>query len=172
MEIEDYKEGLNYSEDVWNAVRYGYLYRVEAERQEDSSIHYSLTGVSEILLWLCENILNDLAWNGFKVLAKKTYCHLIELGSSLSAELKALFTEERELKRFYTYVKEFNENSMTATEKQLKYIREEIIADYHGKEIARIFNQEKREPTHDDYLRIVKEAEEYADKLMKLKDSI
>ena len=32
-QIEEFKEGLQYSEEVRNAVRYGYMYRKEAENR-------------------------------------------------------------------------------------------------------------------------------------------
>ncbi len=40
--IKNIKEGLQYSEEVRNAVRYGYMYRKEAEDRRD--IHYCLHG--------------------------------------------------------------------------------------------------------------------------------
>ena len=48
----DFREGLRYSDNVKNAVRYGYQYRKESEVPESSAIHNCILETSEILLWL------------------------------------------------------------------------------------------------------------------------
>ena len=50
--------------------------------------------------------------------------------SYLSEKLSKFLSDEQDLKRFYTYVKEFNEQNMTVTEEQFTYIREEIIGKF------------------------------------------
>lgn len=169
-QISVFTENKKYSDEVINAVRYGYLYRKEAEKAEHHegiSVHYSLPDVSEILLWLGKNILSGLAYDAVKALAKNAYSKLLKSTNPISSKLNALLTEERELKQFYTYVTEFNQQCMSLTEKQFKYIREEIVADYYGKECGEIYNHENRLPTIQEYIRIDREANEYADRLLK-----
>ena len=168
--IDEYTEGRKYSDEVINAVRYGYLYRKEAEKEErhvEISVHHCLPEASAVLLWLGNNILSGLAWDAIKVLAKKAYNKLLDSANPISSKLSALLSDERELKEFYTYVKEFNQQCMSITEKQFNYIREEIVADYYGKECGEIYKQENRQPTIQEYIRINREANEYADRLLK-----
>ena len=166
-EIEEYKEGLHYKEEVRDAVRFGYQYRLETE--DDGSINYCLPDASDILLWIANMILGGLAWDKLKLLVNKLRYTVIDTKLPIDEETKSVLTEELELKKFYTYVKEFNEQSMSVTAKQFKYIREEIVADYCGKECGKIYNREHRLPTIEEYIRINREANERADRLMTLK---
>ena len=59
---------------------------------------------------------------------------------------------------------------MTVTEEQFTYIREEIIADFLEKECGKIYEQEHRLPTIQEYMRIYREALVHADKLMELQN--
>jgi len=67
-QIEGYKEGLQYSEEVRNAVRYGYLYRKVAERRVD--VHHCLADSSDVLLWIGNLILGGMGWDMLKVAVK------------------------------------------------------------------------------------------------------
>ena len=170
-QLEEFKEGLHYSDEVRNAVRYGYQYRKEAESLENSTVHHCLPEPSQILLWLAKMIISGIAWDGIKVIAKNAYTTFINSKNPLSAELNNILTEECELQKFYEYVKEFNEHSMVLTEKQFKHIRDEIWADYLGKEVSKIIEQENRLPTHEEYIRIYHEVQAHTDRLMKPIDS-
>ena len=166
-EFEEYKEGLNYKDEVKDAVRFGYQYRLEAE--ENGSINYCLPDASEILLWIANMILGGLAWDKLKLVINKLRYAVIDIKLPIDEETKSVLTEEMELKKFYTYVKEFNEQSMSVTANQFKYIREEIVADYYGKECEKIYNREHRLPTIEEYIRINREANERANRLMNTK---
>lgn len=167
-QVVEFQEGLLYSDDVQNAVRYGYQYRKEAEEHESGSAHACLSNAPEILLWLGQKVVEGLAWDLFKELAKKIYRHFSLSDRPLLKGWDSLLTEERELQKFYSYVKEFNEQRMSVTEQQFKYIREEIIADYYGKECGKIYKEKKRIPTIEEYMRINREAISYADKIMEV----
>ena len=80
-----------------------------------------------------------------------------------------ILKEEENLKVFYGMVVEFNEHRLTVSEVQLKYIREEIIADYFDNEVSKIWGREKQLPTIEEYKRIHREAVLYADELLKKK---
>lgn len=173
-ETDIFIEGLLYSDEVINAVRYGYEYRKEADKYTDPHIgphvHHCLPDPSPILLWLAKKVLDGLIFDAFKGICKKLYQQLTNTKAPLSKQINSLLTNEHELEQFYVYVKEFNDGCIAVTEKQFKYIRDEIRADYYAKEVSRIMDSEGRFPTHEEYLRIFKEENEYADSLMTLKD--
>lgn len=161
---------VEYSDTVKYAVRYGYNYRIEAEQKHNSYSHACLPDTSAILLWLGQKVIDGVIWDLFKVAAKKLYEKFVKSNSYLSEKLSKFLSDEQDLKRFYTYVKEFNEQNMTVTEEQFKYIREEIIADFFGKECGKIYEQEHRLPTIQEYMRINREALVHADNLMVLQN--
>lgn len=72
---------------------------------------------------------------------KKLYEMFDKSNSYLSEELSKFLSDEQDLKRFYTYVKEFNEQNMTVTEEQFTYIREEIIADFLERNVERYMSK-------------------------------
>lgn len=164
--ISTYISGQDYSDKVRNAVRYGYLYRKEAEKYEDGSSHACLGEASDVLLWLANLIVGGMLWDGIKVAAKKLYSELKRSGNKCDEETEAVLKEEVNLKVFYEMVLEFNAHRLTISEEQLKYIREEIIADYCGNEAGKIFAKEKRAPTIDEHKRIYSRAILYADELL------
>ena len=61
---------------------------------------------------------------------------------------------------------EFHERRMAIDEEQLKYIKEEIVADYIGEEVGKIFEQEKRFPTAQEYVEIEKRAIKRAEEII------
>ena len=163
MEL-DYDKNLNYSDQVIAAVRYGYLYRKEATKAP--TVHACLGEISSILLWLGKQVISGLAWDGVKLAAKRLYTLLTKEGSILDKVTSKVLTEEKELKMFYEQIQEFNKHSMSITEKEFNYIREEIIADTLGEETQKIYEQEKRLPTANDYLAIMKKANKVADRYL------
>jgi len=162
-----YIEGQKYSDKVRNAVRYGYLYRKEAEKYEDGSIHACLSEVPDVLLWLAKLIVTGAVWDVIKAVVKKLYSAFMQQGKRFDEETEAILKEEANLKVFYEMVVEFYEHRLSVSEEQLKYIREEIIADYSGNEAGKIFEKEKREPTIEEYKRIYREAVLHAAELLR-----
>ena len=75
--------------------------------------------------------------------------------------------DEEELKRFVYYVDEFNLKNLSATEKEILFIREEIIADYVGDKAAEIYENYHRAPKQKEFEMITKEAIVLADRLLK-----
>ena len=59
---------------------------------------------------------------------------------------------------------------MSITCEQRKYIREEIIADYYGREATKIYTTKNRLPNIEEYKQIHREAEAYADKILESKN--
>lgn len=174
METDIYREGLQYSDEVINAVRYGYEYRKESEKYADPQdgwhVQHCLPDPSSILLWLASKVFDGLVFEVFKEICKKLYQKLIKSETPLSKLVCSILTDEHEMEQFYVYVKEFNDGCIDVTEKQFKYIRDEIRADYCGKESQKIYDQFKRFPTTEEYMRINRDADVYADSLMKLKE--
>jgi hypothetical protein len=161
-----YQEGLHYSEDIRNAVLFGYLYRKEAEKQREVLVHCSLGDVPEVLQWLTSLIVSGLAWDILKTIAKKLYRGLIKEGTPLDEVTKSILSDEEELEKFYRDVCEFNKQCMSVTEKQFKYIKEEIMADVYGEEAQKIFDREKRLPNHQEYLEMYRKALNKAEELL------
>lgn len=165
--ISEYKIGQQYSDEVRNAVRYGYRYRKEAERLNNNLlVHACLNEEPDVLLWLANLVVCGVAWDAIKEIVKRLYKIVNKDGKSPLNLLDVDFSDEECLREFYNDVKEFNEQCMSVTNEQFKYIREEIIADYYGKECAKIFNNFNRLPTIEEYKRINNEANTHADMLL------
>lgn len=133
-----YISGQKYSDEVLNAVRYGYLYRKKAEKHENGSVHACIGETSDELFWLANLIVGGVVWDGIKAAAKKLYSELKRRGNKCDEETEAVLKEEVNLKVFYGMVAEFIEHRLTISGEQLKYIREEIIADYCANEAGKI----------------------------------
>lgn len=162
-----FQKGFQYSEDIRNAVLFGYIYRKEAEKQSERvRAHFCVGEISQILLWLGKLILENIAWETIKSTAKALYLQSTKEGKLLSKMEKSILSDEVELKEFYQDVKEFNEHRMAITEKQFQYIREEIEADVIGKELGKICSQEMREPTIQEIMEANKKAKQKADALL------
>ncbi len=155
------------SEETRNAVLFGYIYRKEAEKQVDGAqFHFCIDEIPKILLWLGKMILENLAWEAIKSTAKTLYFQLTKEGALLSKLEDEILSDERKLKEFYQDIKEFNEQRMAITEKQFQYIREEIEADVVGKELSKIYSQEKRPPTTQEIKDANRKAKQKADSIL------
>lgn len=164
-QIEEFKEGLQYSEVVRNAVRYGYMYRKEAEDRLD--IHYCLHDSSDFLLWMANLVIGGISWDILRSSVIKLYKKLIKKNVKIDKHANDLFSDESKLKEFYIYIREFHEHRMSVSEKQLLYIKEEIIADCMGDEAGKIYEKEKRMPTIEEIKEMSREAFLYAEKVLK-----
>ena len=91
---------------------YGDVYKRQ-EQKHNSYSHACLPDTSAILLWLGQKVIDGVIWDLFKVAAKKLYEKFVKSNSYLSEKLSKFLSDEQDLKRFYTYVKEFNEQNMT-----------------------------------------------------------
>ena len=166
--IDEYKEGIAYSEDVKNAVRYGYQYRKEAEIN-DMSFHFCLHDASDVLLWLGNAILSGIVFDKVKYLAKKALAWVKGKGKKLDEETDNVLENEAELKVFYEYVREFSEHRMSITEEQRQYINKEIIADFGAVKESEIYKKEGRMATLEERKVIYREAISYSEKLTRKK---
>ncbi len=163
-QIPEYQEGLYYSDEVRASVRYGYMYRKEAE--EYLSIHACIDIDPEILHWLADLIRDGVVWDIIKSAAKKLYKRLSNEGVLLDKYTKSVLSEEKELELFYQRVCEYNNHCMAITEQQFNYIREEIMADVYGEEAKKIFDREQRQPNHQEFLEMHRKAIKKADDLL------
>ncbi len=164
MQMEEYKEGIQYPEDVKNAVRYGYLYRKDAEKNNSS--HACIGGDFSILYWIAGVIAGGTVWDVIKVAAKTLYNKLTQEGTVLNKVTETILSDEEQLKEFYQCIIEYNKYSMAITEKQFKYIREEIVADCVGEESQKIYEAYNRLPTNQEYIEILKRANAHAEALI------
>lgn len=163
--VEEYKEGLTYDENIRYAVRYGYMYRKDAE-DELSSVHYCLPEVSDALLWLGGLVLNGIAWDVIKGIAIKAYNKIVEKNQYVDKYTEDVLTNESELKVFYGYVIEFSDHKMSISEQQRKHVKEEILADYIAKKESEIMKSTGRLPTIEECKMIIKEAISLAESLL------
>ena len=163
--VTEYQQGFKYTEEIRNAVLFGYMYRKESERYEDSNVHKSIGDIPEPLLWLAGAIASGLTWDFIKANVKLLYQHLTQRGA-LDKISELVFTDEKQLKEFYDDIKEFNEHSMNITEKQFEYIREEIEANVIGEELGRIFRREKREPSVPEIMEAYDKAKKKSNELL------
>ena len=163
--FQKYQEGQEFTVEVKNSVRYGYLYRRESEKNLSS--HACLGEVHDILYWMASAIAGGFVWDVVKSLRNRMLQKCRKSNFFQNVFLKSVLTDEQEFRLFYDYIKEYNNNCMSITEEQFKYIREEIIADYYGKECEKVMKSDNRLPTTEEYMRINREANAYADTIMK-----
>ena len=135
-------EELN--KNAYMAVRYGYQYRKIAKEQvsnENGRLHYCLSDPSQILEWLANMILSGIAWDILKVGVKKL-CNLmasqIKLEDAREKEVYEVLSDEKNLQEFYEYIIEYQEGFINISEKEYKYIEEEMMADFVAEEIAKV----------------------------------
>ncbi len=157
-----------YPEDVIRAVRYGYQYRLEAEKYADDSIlmNNHLEDASGALLWLGELVIGGIAYDAIKGYAKSLWDKLMSMKVSIPDDVNKVLLEEDELRKFVVFVKEFNDKELTTTSKQTKYIREEIMADHVGRAVDDIWKKEQRLPTQEEWVQVYRDAKSFADKLL------
>lgn len=161
-------ESAQYTNEVKFAVRYGYKYRREAEVHAETSekLHYSLPETTTILYWLANLVISGVAYDIIKKYAKALWEKLMSMKTKIPEDVNILLTDEDELKIFVFYVKEFSSKELSATDEQIKYIREEIIADYVGETACEIWAEKKRLPSHEEWLKIYQDANKFADELL------
>ena len=163
--IPKYKKALQYPENVKNSVRYGYLYRKDAEKS--LSVHACISEIPDILLWLANIIIGGFTWDIIKSALKKTYRRLRKDVTHFDERTMDILKDESHLYIFIIYIREYHEQRMSVNDEQLKYIKEEIQADYIGKKLGDIISQEKREATVQEIVEIYKEAKKIASDIHK-----
>jgi predicted ATPase len=172
MPNRQYEQILNtqYPEAIENAVRYGYQYRLEAEKNANKrGVYYCLAEASAILKWLAELVVAGIAYDCIKTQAKQFWSYLMRMKIKIPEDVNKVLIDEDELRRFVQYVDEFHDNKISATEKEISYIREEIVADYTGKRAGEIYKEHRRMPSTEELISITREAKEYADGLLNSK---
>lgn len=161
-------ENTQYADEVKYAVRYGWQYRREAEEhaERNAKLHYSLPEATTVLYWLANLVVTGVAYDLIKKYAKALWEKLMSMKVTIPDDVNTLLIDEDELKKFVVYVKEFSSKEMSVTDEQTKYIREEIIADFIGETAGEIWSATKRPPTHEEWLKIYKDANAFADELL------
>lgn len=167
-------ERENYSEAVQDAVRYGYHYRLEAEKHAEHGckMHCCIGDPSAVLLWLANLVISGAVFNLIHKTARRLWDKMMQMKVEIPEDVNKVLLDEDELRRFVKYVDEFDKKELSTTDKERNYIREEIIADYMGKEADAIQELYHRMPTQDEYRIIIRGAYEHADKLLKGKDNV
>ena len=122
--------------------------------------------MSRVLLWLGEQTLGGITYDLIKKYAKALWEKLMTMKVEIPDDVKLVLIEEDELKKYVKYVNEFSSKELSATDQQVKYIREEIIADYVGETTGDIWSKKKRLPTHEEWVTIYRDANKFADDLL------
>lgn len=169
LDIQEFQDGQIYSEETQNAVLYGYRYRIKAEECEENGIrcNFSLSETSPILYWLAQLVISGVAFDLIKKYASKLWNRLMKMKVEIPKDVEIILLDDDELKKFVTYVDEFNGKKPSFSPKVASYIKEEIVANYLGAkagELGRIL-------TPEEILKYTKEAFQYADELTNIKQS-
>ena len=155
------------------AVRYGYSYRKIAQLHCHNSnyrLNYCLPEVNEFLLWLGSVVLSGFAWDGIKSAAKEMYnLSREQIHKSNDEETLLVFTDDTELSKFYSYVKEFQDGLSNIDDAEYRYIEEEMMADFCAEMEAEIMMREKRLVTIEEHKQIYKVARLKIQSLVKRK---
>ena len=132
------------NKNAYMAVRYGYQYRKIAKEQvsnENGRLHYCLSDPSQILEWLAGAILSGITWDIIKKGVKKL-CNLIasqiKLKDAQEKEAYEVLSDEKKLQEFYEYIIEYQEGFINISEKEYKYIEEEMMADFFAEEMSKV----------------------------------
>lgn len=157
-----------YSNEVLWAVRYGYQYRLEADKYSDTGlqVHNCLSEASSILLWLGKLVIEGTTFNIIAKQSKALWNKMMSMKMIIPKDVDYLLLDENELRKFVTYVGEFNDKELSTTVKQAQYIKEEIIADYVGETAGEIWSKAKRQPTKEEWIKIYRDANQFADELI------
>lgn len=166
VDLEEFQEGKTYPKEAQYAVRYGYYYRKEAEKHENGHLHACLGQSSSVLLWIASAVIGGVVYDVLKAAVKKLYQKMVTDKRIIDKTTRDILADESKLDEFYTFVLEFQEHRVTANEKQIRYIREEIVADYVGNEADVIYEKEKRPPTIEEHKVIIRQAFMLADELI------
>ena len=161
-------ENAQYSDEVKYAVRYGWQYRREAEEhaEGEAKFYCSLAESTTILYWLANLVITGVTYDLIKKYAKALWEKMMSMKMKIPEDVNTLLIDEDELKDFVIYVNEFSSKEMSATDEQINYIREEIIADYIGETAGEIWADKKRLPSHEEWLKIYQDANVFADELL------
>ena len=142
-----------YSEELVNAVRYGYQYRLEAEKyaEIDFRLNHCLGDPSAVLLWLANLIKTGVVYDLINKAVRHLWDKMMQMKVEIPEDVNKVLLDEDELRRFVKYVDEFDRKALSTTNKETEYIREEIIADYYGIVAGELWNREKLLPTHQEW---------------------
>lgn len=166
IDVEQILNGT-YTKSTKEAVRYGYQYRKKSEII-DERLHYSLPEPSTILLWIAGVVASGVVYDVIKETCKSIWLFLKENNRKVDSETEKVITNEETLKEFTVFIDEYYTHSMSITEKQEKYIKEEVAADTAAEESCRI----RKETSHiilttEEYMHVTRVAYNRAEELIK-----
>ena len=169
LDIQEFQDGQIYSEDIQNAVLYGYRYRIRAEECEANDIrcNFRLSETSPVLYYLTQLVISGVAYDLIKKYASRLWNKLLKMKVNIPENVEIILLDDDELKKFVTYVDEFNGKNPSVSPKVASYIKEEIVADYLGKKAGEL----GRLLTPEEIMIYTKEAFHYADELLNIKQS-
>lgn len=132
----EFNDGLQYSDEVLNAVRYGYQYRLEAEKYcQEKKIHvnHCLEDAPALLCWIVKLIIDGVAWDSLKKTARSVVEHFQREKRTIPPMVNEILTDQQSFQQLYEYIKEFKEGKMRSRQiiagnKQQKFMRRKNVS--------------------------------------------
>lgn len=162
---EEYNSIMKQAND---AIRYGYFYRKiaeEATKNENIRYHFCITNPSDFIEWIASLVISGVSFDLIKLFVKNIYSFVkskFNNPDKKQEKIIEILENEEELRLFVRYTREFHAGLKGVDSKIVKYIQEEINADFSGKVAGRIWEEEHRIPNAQDFLKIMKE-EDFSD---------
>lgn len=157
---EEYDNVMKQAND---AIRYGYFYRKIAEeaiKNENIRHHCCITYPSDFIEWIASLVISGVSFDLIKLFVKSIYSYVKSTYTNTDKKQEKIIEileNEEELRIFVRYTKEFHAGLKDVDSKIVKYIQEEINADYSAQQTGRIWKEEHRFPNAQDLLKIMKE---------------
>lgn len=171
--MQDIEHILNdtYPKSIHDAVRYGYQYRKKSEPAGEY-LHFSLPEPSSIMLWIAGVVASGIAYDIIKATCSRIVSYLRENNKKVDKDTETIISDEEALKEFTVFIEEYYTHSMSITEQQEKYIKEEVVADTAAEESSRIHKETNRIIlTTEEYMHVNKVAYARADDIIKRKST-
>lgn len=160
----------SYPKTVYDAVRYGYQYRKVSETVGEN-LHFSLGDPSSVVLWIASAVASGVVYDVIKSMCRKILSYCKKHNCKLDEETNTILNDEKSLREFTVFIKEYYSHSMKISERQEKYIKEEVIADVSAEETGKIYKETNRFVlTIEEYKQITKIASSRAEELIKRRE--
>lgn len=164
--------GYNASKDEYNkildkarkAIRYGYYYRKEFEK--NPNVYHNLITPTNYLEWLASVVILEFTSEAIKYTGSKI-CNYIKSKiastnknvKNIEAEILDILSDEDKLIDFINYIKEYDKGLPSLSNEEKAYINEEEKANFIGEKAGELCKNGKVKLTHEDFVFIYKEWE-------------
>ena len=140
-------------------------------KDESIHFHHHLLDAPDLLYWFANLIISGVTWDILKGIAEQVKERFHREKRNIPPMAEKILTNQQDFRKLYEYIKEFKDAKMSISQREKKYIFEEIVADYCGKEAEKLYEAEKRFPTAEEYKRILHDAHEAAKMILSMQDN-